>query len=138
MPLINYKIESKIKWKKYCVLSVNGNDNNDANNIIFTIKETKSYVLVVTLSAKDNKKSSKLLSKELERSPYWSEYKAKSENKNTRNEYRYFLVPNVFAVHKLFVLVYLNQDNDSKRFKGKRYYLPKELLIIITSSSMEK
>ena len=32
MPFINCKIELKLKWKKYCVLSTVGADN--ANNII--------------------------------------------------------------------------------------------------------
>ena len=45
--------------------NTNANDNN--NNIIFTIKDTKLYFLVVTLSAKDNKKLSKLLIKGFER-----------------------------------------------------------------------
>ena len=31
MPLINCKVELKLKWTKYCVLSVGGND--DLNNI---------------------------------------------------------------------------------------------------------
>ena len=41
MPLINCKVELKLKWTKYCVLSAAGNDvnNNDSNNIIFTIKD---------------------------------------------------------------------------------------------------
>ena len=43
MSLINCKVELKLKWAKYCVLSVLGTDNasgnNDDNNIIFTIKE---------------------------------------------------------------------------------------------------
>ena len=43
------------------------------------------------LSAKNNEKLSELLSKGLERSVYWNEYKTKSENKNKTNEYRYFL-----------------------------------------------
>ena len=56
MPLINCKVELKLKWIKYCVLSAAGNDNvinnndnnnSNANNIIFTIK--KLYVPVVTL-----------------------------------------------------------------------------------------
>ena len=34
-------------------------DNNNANNIIFTIKDTKLYVPVLTLSAKDNQKLEK-------------------------------------------------------------------------------
>ena len=40
----------------YCVLSANGPDNNVASskNVIFTIKDTKLYVLAVTLAAKDN------------------------------------------------------------------------------------
>ena len=53
MPLINCKAELKLKWRKYCVLSEAGNDNNinenaNADNIIFTIKDTKLYVPVVT------------------------------------------------------------------------------------------
>ena len=48
MPFINCKIEVKLKWAKYCVLSANGNDKDDNNNI-FTIKDTKLYVPVVTI-----------------------------------------------------------------------------------------
>ena len=64
-------------------MSAAGADNKNANCnvIIFTIKDTKLYVRVVTLSAKDNQKLSKLLSKGFERSVYWNEYKTKSENK---------------------------------------------------------
>ena len=53
----------------------NDNTNGNPNNIIFTIKDTKLYVPVVTLSVKYNSKLSKLLSKGFERSVYWSEYK---------------------------------------------------------------
>ena len=64
-PLINCKVELKIKWTKYCILASKGNNNTNANpdNIFFTIKSTKLYVPVVTLSVKDNKKLSTLLSK---------------------------------------------------------------------------
>ena len=55
MPLINCKVEIKLL---YCVLSAAGTDNfngnDDDSNIIFTIKETKLYVPVGTLSARDN------------------------------------------------------------------------------------
>ena len=64
---------------------------DNVNNVIFTIKYTKLYVAVVTLSARDNQKLSKLLSKGFERSVYQDEYKTKSENKTITNEYRYFL-----------------------------------------------
>ena len=58
MPLINCKVELKLKWKKCCVIAVAGNDNTNDNpdNIIFTMKDTKLFVPVVTLSAKDNQK----------------------------------------------------------------------------------
>ena len=49
MSLINCKVELKHEWTKYCVLSVD--DNVNGNNISFTIKETKLYVPVVTLTA---------------------------------------------------------------------------------------
>ena len=80
MPLINCKIESKLKWTKYCVSSANGNTNDDANsyNIMFAIKDTKQYIAVVTLSAKGNQKLIKILSKVFERSVYWNECKTKS------------------------------------------------------------
>ena len=63
--LINSKVKLKLKWIKDCVLSVLGNENDDANldsnNIIFTIKDTKLFVRAVTLSEKDNQNLSKRL-----------------------------------------------------------------------------
>ena len=51
MPLINCKVELKFKWTNYCVLSAAAADNvnnRDSNDIIFTIKDTKFDVPVVT------------------------------------------------------------------------------------------
>ena len=42
MLLISRKVERKLKWTKYCVLSADGTDNiNNTNfdNVIFTIKD---------------------------------------------------------------------------------------------------
>ena len=68
---------------KYSVLAAGGNeklsdDGNNNANIIFPITDTKFYVPVVTLLAKDNQKLSKLLSRGFKRSVYWNEYKTKS------------------------------------------------------------
>ena len=62
MPLTDCKIELKLKWTKSCVLSATGSDNDNAasNNIFLTIKDTKLYIPVVTLSAKDNQVASLL------------------------------------------------------------------------------
>ena len=68
IPLINCKVELKLKWAKYCVLVTASVDNIDANrnNIIFTIKDTNLYAPVVTISGKDNEKLSKHLNKSFE------------------------------------------------------------------------
>ena len=100
------------------------NDNANSNNIIFTIRKTKLYVPVLTLSSRHDQKLSKVLSKGFERSVYGNEYKTKSENKNMTNEYIYFLKPSFAGVNRLFVLVYSNQDANSKRFKTWRHCLP--------------
>ena len=95
IPLINGKVELKLKWTRYCVLSAAGPDNVNGNAnasiLIFIIKDTKLYVPVVTLSARDSQKLSKRLSKGFERSVYWNEYKTKRDDKNMSNEFRCFL-----------------------------------------------
>ena len=101
MPLINCQVELKLKWTNNCLSSANGNDNTDPNDI----RDTKYYVSMVTLSAKDNKKLSKLLRKGFERSVYWNEYKTRSENKNMTSEYRYFLESNFVNVKRLLLLI---------------------------------
>ena len=68
---------------------------------------------VANLSGGDNKKLQKLVSKGSERSVYWNEYKAKSENKD-KNEYRYFPESISFGVNRLYVLVYSNKDDHSE------------------------
>ena len=84
LSFINCKVELKRKWTKHCILSVAGdenriNNNNNSNSIIFTIKDIKLHVPVVTLSAKDNQKLSKRFSKRFERSVYWNKFKQKQE-----------------------------------------------------------
>ena len=130
MPLIICKVELKLKWTKYCVLSASGNDNDNIAKKIFLLLKAKK-MSVVTLSARDNQKLSNILNKRLERLGYWNEYKTKSKNKNTTIRYRYFLERYRYflvGVNRLSVLVYSNQDVDCKRFKTWRYYLPKSII----------
>ena len=143
MMLINSRVEVKLKWTKYYVLSVATNKNNinedaHANNIIFNMKVAKLYVHVVTLPSRDNKKLSKLLIKGFERLVYWNEYETKNDNKSTINEFRYFLESNFIGLNSLFNLLYKNEGANSKRLKLKDIIYQKELPIIITSLSMEK
>ena len=93
------------------------------------MKDTKLYVPVVNLSARDNLKKSNLLSKGFEILIYWNEYKTKSEAKNTANEYRYFL-KSTFAggVNRLFSLICFNRNANIKQFSARKYYLPKVII----------
>ena len=84
MPLINCKVELKLKWTNQCVFSASANDNlndndndNNGNIITFTTKYIRLYIPVVTLSARGNQKLSKLLRKGFERSVYWNDYNKK-------------------------------------------------------------
>ena len=52
----------------------------------------------------------------------------KSENKNTTNEYGYFIESNFSGVSNLFVLVYLIPHNDVKRNEARRFYLPNDTI----------
>ena len=82
IPLINCKAELKSKWANNCVLAAAGIDNIKANdNIIFTIKDTKLYVPVVILSAKDNQKLSESFSEGSEISKYSNEWNRKVRTK---------------------------------------------------------
>ena len=127
IPLINPKAESKLRWANQYVLSIastaNANDKNNDNGVIFAIKDTKLYISLVTLSARDNQKLSKRLSKGSERSVYWNEYKTKFDIKNTANKFIFLLESKFDWVNRLFVLVYSNEDAASKR-----YYLPKGII----------
>ena len=86
----------------------NANGNDDDNNIIFTMRDTKLYVPVITLSPRDNQKLSRLFSKGFKRSVYWNEYQIKSDSKNVTHEFRSFLESNFVGVNRLFVLDYSN------------------------------
>ena len=67
VPLINCKVELSLRWIENCVLTsaaVDANVNNTgADSATFKITDAKLYVPIVTLSAEDNAKLSKLLGK---------------------------------------------------------------------------
>ena len=100
----------------------NDNDNDNVNNIIFTTKNTSLYVPVVALSERLNQKLSKLLSEGFERLVCWNENKTKNDNKNEQMNI------DIFSNQILLESVDSNQDSNFKRFKNRRYYLPKKII----------
>ena len=132
------KLNRNFSGEIICVLASNGTQKDHANsdNIIFTIKDTELYVSVITSSAKD-KNCQMFLVKGSKDQCIGMSIKQKV-GKNTANKYRYFLESNFVGVDRLFILVYANWNLNVERYKARRCYLPKALLRIITSSSMEK
>ena len=128
MPLINCKTELSLNWIENCVLTTAAN----ANKAIFKITDAKLYVTIVTLSAEDNVKLSKLFGEGSKRFIYWSKHKI-IDNKvveiaaNNGEKYiRELLDSSYQGVKKLFVLAYNNRTgNDQVSIDPlKKYFLP--------------
>ena len=79
MPLINCKVELPLNWIENCVLTsapIGANANaTGADSATFKITDAKIYVPIITLSAEDNAKLSKILSEGFKRTVYWNKYK---------------------------------------------------------------
>ena len=143
IPLINCKIELSLKWIENCVLTsaaIGANANaTGADSATFKITDAKLYVPIVTLSAEDNVKLSKLLGEGFKRSIYWNGYKV-IDNKvvkiATNNEEKYItelLDSSWQGVKRLFVLVYNNKegDNEVSVDSFKKYFLPRFKITIL-------
>ena len=137
MPLINCKIELSLKWIENCVLTsaaIGANANaTGADSATFKITDAKLYVPIVTLSAEDNAKLSKLLSEGFKRSIYWNKYKVIDNivvSINNANEEKYIrerLDASYQGVKRLFVLAYDNTagNNQVSINSFKKYFLPR-------------
>ena len=126
MPLINCKVELSLKWYERCLLTA-------ATTATFKITDAKLYVPIVTLSAEDNAKLSKLLGEGFKRPVYWNKYKV-IDNKvveiaaNNEEKYiRELLDSSYQGVKRLFVLAYDNTagDNQVSIDSFKKYFLPR-------------
>ena len=118
MSLINCKVELSLYWIEDCVLTTAAIGKNanatGADSANFKITDAKLYVPIVTLSAEDNAKLSKLLGEGFKRPVYWNKYKV-IDNKvveiaaNNEEKYiRELLDSSYQGVKRLFVLAYDN------------------------------
>ena len=110
-----------------------GNDDTGADGATFKITDAKLYALIVTLSAGDNAKLSKLLSEGFKRSFYWNKYKVVENilvSINNANEEKYMrerLDASYQGVKRLFVLAYDNTTGNNQVSVDcfKKYFLPR-------------
>ena len=114
MPLIDCKIHLELNWRKDCAMST-------IVDTALKIANTKLFVLIVTLSSKDNVKLVKLLEEGSKRAVYWNEYQMKIETRDlaTKNLTRFPLDASFQGVRRLFVLAFDNTDNGAKKVERK-------------------
>ena len=79
--------------------------SNLVGNSTLTITDARLYISIVTLSAENNAKVSKLLSEGFKRSVYWNKYKIIPNKTYHENDHiRELLDSNYQGVKRLFVL----------------------------------
>ena len=107
MPLINCNVHLELNWKKGCLLANTGND------VKFHITDTKLYVPVITLLAKDNINFTNQQNESFKRSVYWNKYKSVSKNydRNLLVPERINLDPSFQGVNRLFALAFDRRNN---------------------------
>ena len=108
LPLINTKLYMELNWTKYSVLC------KQNKNSIFQITKGELHIPVVTLNTENNNKLSELLSKGLERTVVWNEYKSKIETVNVaandNNFKRTTLDVSFQGVSKLFAAAFETEE----------------------------
>ena len=133
MLLINCKTHLALNLTKNYVMS------NIIGNTIFKITNTKLYVLIVTLSAKDNVKLTKQLNEGFKRSVYWDQCKTemKPKNLNNINPLRILLDASFQGNKRLFGLAFSNTtadvannpfnntNNRVEKNSHRKYFLPR-------------
>ena len=96
----------------------------------FQLTDTKLYVPVVTLSAKDNINFIKQQNEGFKRSAYWNEYKSdvSTQTADLINAKRFQLDPYFQGVNRLFVLAFSDNEADKNRATRdghRRYFVPR-------------
>ena len=137
MPLINCKVKLSLRWIenfKLTTAPIDADANaTGADSATFKITDAKLYVPIVTLSAEDNVKLSKLLGEGFKRSIYWNKYKVidnilvEIAANNEEKYIRELLDSSCQGVKRLFVLAYDNTagNNQVSVDSYKKYFLPR-------------
>ena len=102
--------------------------SNVAGYTKFRINDTKLYVPVVTLSAKDNVNFTKQQNKGFKQSVYWNKYKSKYDNYNQNQliPKRINLDLSFQGVNRLFVLAFYRAAANPVTVDGhQHYFLPR-------------
>ena len=91
-------------------------------NATFKITDTRLFVPVVTLSAKNYDRLLDQLKTGFKRTITWNKYRSEMSNQAKNNNLNYLIDPTFTKVNRLFVL---SSENDTNRTSFKKYYAPK-------------
>ena len=96
--------------------------------ILFSVSKTPNYMSILShYQQKTTKNYLDFLTKDLKDQCIGMNIKQKVKLK-IQQFTRYFLESIFLGVNRLFILVYSNQDVKFKRFKARKYYLPKGII----------
>ena len=118
IPLINCEIELILTWSKNCVLadmSVSAVLNPPIvlpSDATFKIKDTKLYVMVVTLSKENDTMLLEQLKPGFKKTIKWSKYRSQVSIQNNNNDLNYLIDPKFTNVNRLFVLSFERIDDE--------------------------
>ena len=113
MPLINCKMEIKVKWIIYCVSSI---QDTKFPSSLCQCKIIKNYQNVILKDQKDQFRGMNI--------------KKKLRIKIQQMNMNIFLDQTLLEFNRLFVLINLNRGKGARFFKTGRYYLPKGIIKI--------
>ena len=136
MSLINSEVSLTLTWSENCVLTdittqtarAAQGDNpartaiNAPTNATFKIRDTKLYVLVVTLWTEDDKNFVEQLKSGFKRTIKWNKYRSEMTNQTKTNNLNYLIDLTFNKVNRLFVLSF---ENEEERASFSKYYTPK-------------
>ena len=93
----------------------------ETNSATFQINNVKLYVLVVTLSIKDNIKFFENIKQEFKIKTSWNKYRTEI----TSNNLDYPIDPKFSNINRLFVLLFKNGNDDFMGPSFNKYYMQK-------------
>ena len=134
LSLITCEIELDLTWSENCVISeisrtpeMGGDSLVDATQTTGTTFKTNSiklYIPVFTLSINNNIKFLENIKQRFKRTICWSKYRSEITIQPKNNNLDYMIDPIFRSVNSLFVLSFINVENDLGRDSYDKYYMP--------------
>ena len=133
IPLVNCEVSLALSWsatsvitstEKRILVAGQQNSGDSPTNATFKISDTKMYVPVVTLSAKNDNKLIEQLKTGFKRTIKWNKNRLETSNQTANNNLNYLIDPTFTNLNRLYVLSFKNEDEDVRIF-FKKNYLPK-------------